>query len=191
MFDEFGLGKIILFLQVEPGWVILMAGVSLLFVLSLIRKLLKMALVLMLVLVGIYYYVDKEATAFWSGQSETLKEAVTEAGHGAVERGLEILEEVIDKDLVQRADELKLELQEQGGATAERGLRLLDEVADEDLMQRANELKQELQEEGGAVAEHARKIIKEVSTDDLFQRAKEMKHNLQEELGHDEKTDKE
>ena len=149
MFDEFGLGKIILFLQVEPGWVILIAGVSLLFVISLIRKLLKMALVLMLVLVGIYYHLDKEATAFWSGQSETLEEAITEAGHGAVERGLEILEEVIDKDLVQRAHELKQELQEEGGAVAEHARKIIKEVSTDDLFQRAKELKHDLQEELG------------------------------------------
>ena len=78
MIEQSGLTKILLFLQVEPVWVIVLVAVSLFFVISLIRKLLKLAFVLMLVMVGVYYYVQGEATAFWVGQSDTLQEAVAE-----------------------------------------------------------------------------------------------------------------
>ena len=191
MFEQSSLAKIFLFLQVEPVWIILLAAVSLFFVISLIRKLLKLAFVLVLALVGVYYYIDGEATAFWAGQQDTLQEAVAEAGHDAVERGLELLEEVADGDLVQRADELKQELQAEGGIIAVSVLKLLEEGADDKLIERAVELKEELGADGGVAAERILELLEDVPDHDLVKRAKELRRDLEEILRHAGKTDSE
>ena len=72
-----------------------------------------------------------------------------EQGGATAERGLRLLDEVADEDLMQRANELKQELQEEGGAVAEHARKIIKEVSTDDLFQRAKELKHDLQEELG------------------------------------------
>ena len=179
MIEQSSLTKTFLFLQVEPIWVIVLVAVSLFFVISLIRKLLKLAFVLVLVMVGVYFYIEGEATVFWAGQSETLQEAVAEAGHGAVERGLELLEEVADGDLAQSAGELKQELQAEGGAVAERALKLLEEGDEGKLLERALELKEELQADGSVAAKLILERMSNVPRDKLVERAKELRKGVE------------
>ena len=183
------LTKIILLLQVEPVWIILLVVVGLLFVMSLIRKLLKIAFVLVLIMVGVYYYIDGEATAFWADQSPTWQEAVAEAGHEAVERGLELLEEVADGDLAQRAGELKQELQVEGRSVAERALKLLEEGDEDELVARARELKEELQTDGGVVAERILDLMEDIPKDEIVQRAKELRKDVEDALRRDDEID--
>ena len=191
MIEQSGLTKILLFLQVEPVWVIVLVAVSLFFVISLIRKLLKLAFVLVLFMVGVYYYIDREATAFWAGQSETLQEAVVEAGHGAVERGLELLEEVADGDLAQSAGELKQELQAEGGAVAERALKLLEEGDEGKLLERALELKEELQADGSVAAKRILELMEDVPRDKLVERAKELRKGVEDALRNERQAETE
>ena len=189
MFEQSGLARILLFLQVEPVWIILLATVSLLFVISMIRKLLKLAFLLVVVLGGVYYYIDGEATAFWAGRQETLQQAIAEAGHDAVERGLALLEEVADGDLVQGADELKQELQAEGGVIAERALRLLEEGADDELIERAFELKKELGADSRVAAERILELLEGVPDAELVKRATELRRDLEETLHREGKTE--
>ena len=126
----------------------------------------------MLVMVGVYYYVQGEATAFWVGQSDTLQEAVAEVGHDAVERGLEFLEEVADGDLAQRAGELKRELQAEAGTVAESAFKLLEEGDEGKLLERALERKEELQGDGSIAAERILELMKDIPKDDLVNQAK-------------------
>ena len=190
MVEQSGLTKILLFLQVEPVWVIVLVAVSLFFVISLIRKLLKLAFVLVLVMVGVFYYIEGEATAFWAGQNDTLREAVAEVGHDAVERGLELLEKVADGDLAQRAGELKRELQTEGGTVAERALKLLEEGDEDKLIERALELKEELQADGSVAAERILELMKDIPKDDLVNQAKKIRRELEETLRDGERNDK-
>jgi len=190
MVEQSGLTKILLFLQVEPVWVIVLVAVSLFFVISLIRKLLKLAFVLVLFMVGVYYYIEGEATAFWAGQSGSLQEAVAEVGHDAVERGLELLEEVGDGDLAQRAGELKRELQAEGETVAERAFKLLEEGDEDKLIERALELKEELQADGSVAAERILELMKDIPKEDLVNQAKKMRRELEETLRDGERNDK-
>ena len=191
MIEQSSLTNTLLFLQVEPIWVIVLVAVSLFFVISLIRKLLKLAFVLVLVMVGVYYYIEGEATAFWAGQSETLQEAVAEAGHGAVERGLELLEEVADGDLAQSAGELKQELQAEGGAVAERALKLLEEGDEGKLLERALELKEELQADGSVAAKRILELMDDVPRDKLVERAKELRKRVEDALRNERQAETE
>ena len=191
MIEQSSLTKTLLFLQVEPIWVIVPVAVSLFFVISLIRKLLKLAFVLVLVMVGVYYYIEGEATVFWAGQSETLQEAVAEAGHGAVERGLELLEEVADGDLAQSAGELKQELQAEGGAVAERALKLLEEGDEGKLLDRALELKEELQADGSVAAKRILELMEDVPRDKLVERAKELRKGVEDALRNERQAETE
>jgi len=191
MIEQSSLTNTLLFLQVEPIWVIVLVAVSLFFVISLIRKLLKLAFVLVLVMVGVYYYIEGEATAFWAGQSETLQEAVAEVGHDAVERGLELLEEVADGDLAQRAGELKQELQAEGGAVAERALKLLEEGDEGKLLERALELKEELQADGSVAAKRILELMEDVPRDKLVERAKELRKGVEDALRNERQAETE
>ena len=191
MVEQSGLTKILLFLQVEPVWVIVLVAVSLFFVISRIRKLLKLAFVLVLVMVGVYYYIEGEATAFWAGQSETLQEAVAEVGHDAVERGLQLLEEVADGDLAQSAGELKQELQAEGGAVAERALKLLEEGDEGKLLERALELKEELQADGSVAAKRILELMDDVPRDKLVERAKELRKGVEDALRNERQAETE
>ena len=191
MIEQSSLTKTLLFLQVEPIWVIVLVAVSLFFVISLIRKLLKLAFVLVLVMVGVYYYIEGEATVFWAGQSETLQEAVAEAGHGAVERGLELLEEVADGDLAQSAGELKQDLQAEGGAVAERALKLLEEGDEGKLLERALELKEELQADGSVAAKRILELMDDVPRDKLVERAKELRKGVEDALRNERQAETE
>ena len=114
MLEQSGLTKILLFFSGRSCLGHSTGSRQPFFVISLIRRLLKQALVLVFVMVGVYYYVEGEATAFWAGQSDTLQEAMAEVGHDAGDRGLEFLKEVADGDLAQRAGALKQELQVRG-----------------------------------------------------------------------------
>ena len=183
------LTKILLFLQAEPVWIILLLVVGLFFVISLIRKLLKIAFVIVLIMVGVYYYIEGEARVFWADQNPAWKEAVAEAGHEAVERGLELLEEVADGDIAQRADALKQELQVEGRSVAERTLKLLEEGDEDELVARARELKEELQTDGGVVAERILDLIEDIPKDELVKRAKELKKDVVDALRRDDEID--
>ena len=191
MVEQSGITKILLFLQVEPVWLIVLVAVSLFFVISLIRKLLKLAFVLVLVMVGGFYYIEGEATAFWAGQNDTLREAVAEVGHDAVERGLELLEKVADGDLAQRAGELKRELQTEGGTVAERALKLLEEGDEGKLIERALELKKELQADGGVAAERILELMEDVPRDKLVERAKELRKGVEDALRNERQAETE
>ena len=191
MIEQSSLTNTLLFLQVEPIWVIVLVAVSLFFVISLIRKLLKLAFVLVLVMVGVYYYIEGEATAFWAGQSETLQEAVAEVGHDAVERGLQLLEEVADGDLAQSAGELKQELQAEGGAVAERALKLLEEGDEGKLLERALELKEELQADGSVAAKRILELMDDVPRDKLVERAKELRKGVEDALRNERQAETE
>ena len=183
------LTKIILLLQVEPVWIILLVVVGLLFFISLIRKLLKIAFVLVLIMVGVYHYIEGEATAFWTDQNLTWQEEVAEAGHKAVERGLELLEQVADVDLAQRAGELKQGLQVEDRSVAERALKLLEEGDEDELVARARELKEELQTDGGVVAERILDLMEDIPKDEIVQRAKELRKDVEDALRRDDEID--
>ena len=93
--------------QAEPLLAVLLGGVTILFLISLLLKLLKIALLLALVLEIGLYYVGQEAPAFWEYQVGRLESEIGKSGRKVIEQGKEILEDMAEKKLTREADELK------------------------------------------------------------------------------------
>ena len=95
------------YLKVNPLLAVLLGGVTILFLISLLRKLLKIALLLALVLGVGLYYVGQEASALWEYQVGRLESEIGKSGRKVIEQGKEILEDMAEKKLTREADELK------------------------------------------------------------------------------------
>ena len=107
------------YLKVNPLLAVLLGGVTILFLISLLRKLLKLALFLALVLVIGVYYVGQEASAFWENQVGRLESEIGKSGRKAIEQGKEILEGMVEKEMIRQANELKKEVKKKADTLTE------------------------------------------------------------------------
>ncbi len=102
--------QVIGYLQDNSLLAVLLGGITILFLISLLRKLVKLALFSALALgIGVYY-VAQEAPAFWEDQVGRLEDEIGESGRKAIEEGKETLKEIAEKELAREAEELKQEL---------------------------------------------------------------------------------
>ena len=110
---------IIGYLQGNPLLAALLGGITILFLISLIRKLVKLALFSALALgIGVYY-VAQEAPAFWDAQVGRLEVEIGESGRNSIEEGKETLKELAEKELAREAEELNQELKKKADELTE------------------------------------------------------------------------
>ena len=93
MLENFSLAAITVYLEAHPLIAVLLVVLAVMFLGSLLRKLIKIAVVMGLIFVVGLYYTHREASADWRVRAELVKQQATELGKEALEKGAELLEE--------------------------------------------------------------------------------------------------
>ena len=93
MAEEISLVAIVIYLETHPLIAVLLVALVVIFLGSLLRKLIKMAVVLGLVLLAFFYYTHREASEDWQVRAELVKKHATELGKQALGRGAELIEQ--------------------------------------------------------------------------------------------------
>ena len=114
MLESLFVQQVIVYLQVNPLIAALMGGLGILFLIGLIRKLVKMAIVTALILCAGSYYITQAAPAFWQGLPDQVASGIIGSGKEVLEHGKQVLEQVTEKGIEQAAEELKEELKKRG-----------------------------------------------------------------------------
>lgn len=93
MLENFSLDALILYLEIHPLVAVLLVVIAVMFLGSLIRKLVKVALVLAVVFLVGLYLTHREAEEDWRVQAELMKQKAAELGKDVLEKGKKLLEE--------------------------------------------------------------------------------------------------
>ena len=92
MLENFSLAAITVYLEAHPLIAVLLVVLAVMFLGSLLRKLIKIAVIMGLIfLAGLYF--THEASENWRVQAELVKRQATELGKGVLEKGAELLED--------------------------------------------------------------------------------------------------
>ena len=106
MAEDISLAEIIIYLETHSLVAILLLVLAMIFLGSLLRKLIKIAVVFGLVLLAFFYYTHREASEDWHVQSEMIKKQTIELGKEALDRGVELIAEG-KKELEKQIDEAR------------------------------------------------------------------------------------
>ena len=96
---------LIVYLEAHPLVAVGLVILGVLILGSLIRRLVRLAMILGLILLAALYWTHREAEADWRTQARSLKRAAEELGQDALDKGKELLEEGkkgLQKQLEQR-----------------------------------------------------------------------------------------
>ena len=93
MFEDFSVEAIVLYLETHPLIAVLLVVFAVMFVGSLLRKLIKIAVIFGLILLAGLYYTNREASEDWRVRADLVKRQATELGKEALQKGAELLEE--------------------------------------------------------------------------------------------------
>jgi c-di-AMP phosphodiesterase-like protein len=93
MLENFSLDAFILYLETHPLVAVLLVVIAVMFLGSLIRKLVKVALLLAVVFLVGLYLTHREAEEDWRMQTELMKQKAAELGKDVLEKGKRLLEE--------------------------------------------------------------------------------------------------
>lgn len=104
MLDDFSLQALVVYLEAHPLIAVLLVIAVVMFFGSLLRKLIKIALICGLLLLAGLYYTNLEAAADWKTQAKIVKAQAGVLGKVALEKGAELLQEG-KKELEKQLDE--------------------------------------------------------------------------------------
>jgi len=106
MAEGISLAAIAIYLETHPLIAVLLVVLAVMFLGSLLRKLIKMAVVLGLVLLAFFYYTHREASEDWRVRAEMVKKQAIELGKEALDKGAELIAEG-NKELEKQIDEAR------------------------------------------------------------------------------------
>ena len=93
MLENFSLAAITVYLEAHPLIAVLLVVLAVMFLGSLLRKLIKIAVIMGLIFLAGLYFTHREASENWRVQAELVKRQATELGKGALEKGAELIED--------------------------------------------------------------------------------------------------
>ena len=87
MAEGVSLAAIIIYLETHPLIAVLLLVLAMIFLGSLLRKLIKIAVVFGLVLLAFFYYTRREASEDWHVQTEMIEKQTIELGKERLDKG--------------------------------------------------------------------------------------------------------